>query len=54
MPNEIRKIVLTAASLAKEKFGIREEIPSETSICEIDDVFADLVGKEPTGLKRVW
>ena len=54
MPNEICKIVLAAAGLVKENFCIRAKIPSETSICEIDDVFADLVGKEPTGLKKIW
>jgi len=54
MPNEIRKIVLTAAGLAEKNFCIRAEMPSETSICEIYDVFADLVGKEPTVLKKIW
>ena len=45
---------MTEKGLVKENFGIRAEIPNETSICEIDDVFADLVGKEPTGLKKIW
>ena len=54
MPNEIRKIVLAAAGLVKENFGIRAEIPSKNSIREIDDAFADLVGKEPAGLKKIW
>ena len=54
MPNEIRKIVLDAAGLVKEHIGIRAEIPSKFSIREIDDVFADLISKEPTGLKKIW
>ena len=49
---KIREIVLAATGLVKDNFGIRAEIPSETSICENDDLFADLVGKEPTGLKK--
>ena len=51
----IRKISISAAAdLVKENFGIRAEIPSKVSIREIDDVFADLVGKEPAGLKKIW
>ena len=52
MLNKIGKIVLAAAGLVIKHFGIRAEIPSKISMREIDDLFADLVGKEPVGLKK--
>ena len=50
-PNELHKVALTAADLVKEHFGIEVEIPSRIPARDIDDVFAELVGNEPSGFK---
>ncbi len=52
-PNELRKVVLVAAGLVKEHFGIKVEILNRIPIRDIDDVFSELIGNEPAGFRNL-
>jgi len=52
-PNEILKVASAAANLVKQHYGIRVELPKRVPVRDIDDVFAGLIGNEPSSLKNM-